>query len=165
MKSRTPIQKTVDFITFPLRALTLFYDDRWQLSSLASERYDYVAGEVKGYCLDVGCGTNRFIKEFLEGQGKGIDLFLYAGMPQECLVRDLTVFPYENASFQTVTFIANINHIPKEERDQELLEAYRVLKNKGNIIVTMGNPLIEILAHKVVHLYDRIFKTNYDLDG
>ena len=28
----------------------------------------------------------------------------------------------------------------------------------------MGNPLAEILVHKVVAIYDKIFKTNYDMD-
>ena len=45
---RTPIQKLKDFATFPLRALTLFERDQWGLSCLATERFDYVAGEVHG---------------------------------------------------------------------------------------------------------------------
>jgi hypothetical protein len=59
---RTRSQHVKDFLTFPLRAFTLFHDDRWGLSSLASERFDYVAAEVRGRSLDVGCGYgNRFI--------------------------------------------------------------------------------------------------------
>jgi ubiquinone/menaquinone biosynthesis C-methylase UbiE len=146
--------------------LTLFYEDRWGLSSQASERYDYVAKEVVGYCLDVGCGKhNRFVTEYLSGKGKGIDVYPYEGLTEENIVEDLSRFPYQDSTFDSVTFIANINHIPKAERDTELGEAYRVLRLTGNIVVTMGNPLAEIVVHKVVWLYDRLFKTNYDVDS
>ncbi len=71
MKRRKKIQKIKDFLTFPIRAFTLFINDKWGLLSLASERFDYVANEVIGYCLDVDCGrNNRFINEFLAGNGK-----------------------------------------------------------------------------------------------
>ncbi len=77
----------------------------------------------------------------------------------------MSQFPFEDSTFDSVTFIANINHIPESQRDIELTEAYRVLKPGGNIIVTMGNPLAEILAHKVVMIYDKLFGTNYDMDS
>lgn len=163
---RHTVRKIIDFLTFPLRAVTLFYDDRWGLSSLASERFDYVAGEVVGYCLDVGCGRhNRFIKEYLFAQGKGIDVYPYEGLSDENVVEDLSRFPFEDLTFDSVTFIANINHVPRSQRDVELGEAYRVLKTNGNIIITMGNPLAEILVHKVVWIYDKVFKTNLDMDS
>ena len=159
-------QKVKDFVTFPLRAIILFHEDRWGFSSLASERFDLVAREVVGYCLDVGCGRhNRFINEYLCGHGKGIDIFPYAGLKAENVVEDLSRFPFESSTFDSVTFIANLNHIPKSQRDIELSEAYRVLKPKGNIVVTMGNPLAEIAVHKVVWLYDKLFGTNYDMDS
>lgn len=163
---RSASQKIKDFLTFPLRALTLFYRDRWGLSSLASERFDYVAARVTGRCLDVGCGRdNRFVVEYLHGNGKGIDVYPYDGLGPEHLVEDITHFPFPDAAFDTVTFIANINHIPRPQRDLELAEAYRVLKPGGSIIVSMGNPLAEILVHKVVWLYDTLFKTDYDMDN
>jgi len=160
------IQEIKDFLTFPLRSLVLFYSDKWGLSSLASERYYFVSREVTGYCLDVGCGrNNRFITEFLNGNGKGIDVFPYEGLSEENIVRDISCFPFISETFDSVTFIANINHIPKSLRDIELVEAYRVLKTGGNVIVTMGNPLAEILAHKAIALYDKVFKTKYDIDA
>ena len=67
-----------DFITFPFRAVTLFYSDKWGLSCQATERYDYVSREILGSCLDIGCGpNNRFIKEFVNNNGIGIDVFTY----------------------------------------------------------------------------------------
>lgn len=163
---RSTIQKVKDFVTFPLRALTLFEDDRWGFSSLRSERFDYVAREVQGWCLDVGCGRhNRFVREYLNGQGKGIDIFPYEGLSAENLVTDMTHFPFEDGSFDCVTFIANLNHVPQSLRDIELAEACRCLRPSGLIIVTMPNPLASILAHKVVAGYDRLFGTHYDVDS
>jgi hypothetical protein len=55
---RSGFQKIIDFISFPLRAITLFHYDRFSLSSRATERFDYVAREVTGRCLDVGSDTS-----------------------------------------------------------------------------------------------------------
>jgi SAM-dependent methyltransferase len=165
-KKRTAVKKILDFVFFPLRAITLFQQDKWGLSSLASERYYYAAEEVRGHCLDVGCGRfNRFVTEFLDGNGKGIDVFPYEGLTADHIVKDMSHFPFENGQFYSVTFLANINHVPRPMRDIELAESRRCLKPKGNIIVTMGNPLAEILVHKIVWLYDRYFGTNVDVDG
>ena len=162
---RNGFQKVKDFATFPLRAITLFYEDRWGLSSLATERFDYVRREVRGYCLDVGCGpNNRFINSYMDGNGKGIDVFPYDGLTEENIVTDMLHLPFEDSSFDSVTFIANLNHVPRSLRDGELAEAYRCLRPGGNIVVTMGSPIAEILVHKVVGAYDRLFGTRYDVD-
>jgi SAM-dependent methyltransferase len=162
---RSKKQEIIDFLTFPLRAFTLFERDRFGLSSLRTERFDYVAREVRGYCLDVGCGReNQFISKILKGRGKGIDVFEYQGLTTANICKDLSKFPYKDNQFGTATFIANVNHIPQSKRDIELKEAYRCLKSNGIIIVTMGNPLAEIVVHKVVYIYDKILKTNLDMD-
>jgi ubiquinone/menaquinone biosynthesis C-methylase UbiE len=163
---RTRSQRLKDLLTFPLRALTLFHDDRWGLSSLASERFDYVAAEVQGVCLDIGCGYgNRFIRDILKGNGIGIDVFPYEGLARENIVKDLTHLPFPDASFDSVTFIANINHAPRSQRDAELAEAFRVLRDGGNILLTMGLPVIEVMVHKVVWAYDRFLGTRVDMDS
>jgi SAM-dependent methyltransferase len=163
LRSRAQLAK--DTLSFPLRAVTLFEDDRWGLSSLRTERFDYVAREVRGYCLDVGCGRhNLFVSRWLGGNGRGIDVFAYDGLGAEHLVDDLTVFPFADATFGTVTFIANLNHVPRSKRDAELAEALRVLRPGGNIVVTMGHPVAEVLVHKLVWLYDRLLGTRFDMD-
>jgi ubiquinone/menaquinone biosynthesis C-methylase UbiE len=163
---RTRSQRIKDFLTFPLRAFILFHDDRWGLSSLASERFNYVAVEVQGSCLDIGCGyDNRFITEYLKGNGVGIDVFPYKGLAKENIVEDLTHLPFPDASFDSVTFIANLNHAPKPQRDAELAESLRVLRSGGNVLVTMGLPIIEVIVHKLVWLYDRFLGTRVDMDS
>jgi len=163
---RNSFRKIVDFILFPIRAIVLIEKDRWGLSSLASERFFYVSQQVHGYCLDMGCGKhNRFIIEFLDGNGRGIDVYQYEGLTPEHIVDDMSHLPFDNQSFDSITFIANLNHIPQAMRDIELAEAFRCLKKDGNIIVTMGNPVAETIAHKLVWLYDRFLGTRFDMDG
>jgi SAM-dependent methyltransferase len=167
MRRRSSGQQLLDFATFPVRALALHgYKDRFGLTSLPAERFDHVSRHVLGYCLDVGCGRhNRFILEFLDGNGKGIDVYPYEGLTGDNLVEDMTHFPFACETFRSVTFIANLNHIPRPSRDAELAEAYRVLVPGGNIIVTMGRPWVEILVHKLVAFYDRHLHTDFDVDG
>ncbi len=165
IKQRSRSQKIKDAIFFPFRVLLLVDRDRWGFTSLKSERFDYCAREVQGYCLDVGCGRhNLFIREYLGGNGKGIDSFPYEGLGPDELVDDLTHFSFPDDTFDSISFIANLSHIPESSRETELAEAYRVLKPGGNIIISMGEPLTEVFAHKQVQLYDRFLGTNYDVD-
>ncbi|MGA2619717.1 MAG: methyltransferase domain-containing protein [Thermoguttaceae bacterium] len=166
MNRRSSGRKVLDFFFFPLRAVTLFHEDRWGLSCQASERFDYVAREVRGYCLDVGCGRhNRFLKEYRGDDGQGIDVFAYEGLAAGNIVPDLTHLPFADATFDSVTFIANLNHCPEPDRDAELRESWRVLKPGGNVIISMGHPVAEILVHKLIWAYDKVFKTSYDMDN
>lgn len=158
-KTRGKFQKIKDFLFFPLRALALPEEDKWGLSAWSSERFYYVAEEARGYCLDVGCGLgNRFVKEFLSGNGKGIDVYAYEGLSSENVISDIGNFPFPPESFDTVTFIANINHIPENLRLLELQEAYRCLRSGGGVIVTMGNRFLETAAHKVLEAHDHLLK-------
>ncbi|UCC31079.1 MAG: class I SAM-dependent methyltransferase [Phycisphaerales bacterium] len=162
---RTRKQKIKDFLTFPLRAVALFEFDRWGLTSLRSERFDYAAPEVRGHCLDVGCGRHDlFIAKYCRRHGKGIDVYPYEGLTEAHLVEDITHFPFDDASFDTVTFIASINHVPRSKRDIELAEAYRCLRDGGNIVLTMGKPVAELAAHLAIYTYDKLFGTNHDVD-
>ena len=165
-RRRGALKLVVDFLTFPVRALLLYGGDRWGLSAISSERYDYVAREVLGYCLDVGCGRhNRFVMQYLGGEGVGVDVYPYAGLSAEQLLQDCTKFPFPAERFDSVTFIATINHIAESERDAELREAFRVLRPGGNAIITMGTPLAMVLVHRLLHFYDRVLGTSLDIDG
>jgi SAM-dependent methyltransferase len=162
---RTPFQKFKDTVTFPLRAFLLFHEDRFGLSCQATERYDYAASAVTGACLDMGCGTNRFVTGTLGGNGVGADVYRYAENTSGVILDDPAHFPWPDAAFASVTFLANINHVPASLRDAELGEAHRVLRPGGNIIVTMGLPIVEIVVHGVIWLYDRLFRTRLDHDN
>lgn len=166
MKYRNKWQTFKDFTFFPIRAFLLFEEDKFGLSSLQSDRYYYVVQEVKGHCLDVGCARfNRFINEFLGGMGLGIDVYKYEGLEDRQIIADMTNLPFSNNEFETITLIANINHIPRSIRMRELKELYRILKKGGRVVVTMGNPMVEIIVHKIVWFYDKFFKTKIDVDS
>ena len=163
---RSGFQKFKDCLTFPFRAFAIVEEDRWGLSSHKTDRFDFVGAEVKGYCLDIGCGRhNLFITKTLDGNGVGIDVYQYDGLKPEQIVQDMTHLPFADSSFDTVTFIGNINHIPESIRDAELSEAFRCLRHGGNVVITMGNPVAEIIVHKLVTLYDRYLGTDYDVDN
>jgi len=163
---RSVWQIVVDFLTFPVRVLVLFQKSRMGLTCRQMERFYYVAGETGERCLDIGCGRhNRFIRTFKKERGVGVDVYHYEGLSKNEVVEDLTTFPFPDCSFDSVTFIANINHIPARDRDRELKEAFRCLKGDGNTVVTMGNPLAEIIIHWLAHLSDRVLGTRVDLDG
>ncbi len=164
--SRTLAGKVLDFLFFPIRAVLLFENDRWGLSSLRSERFELAARGVRGYTLDVGCGKdNAFVDGYLGGNGKGIDIYPYQGLSESNLVESLASFPAGPGEFATVTFIACLNHCPRAQRDAELAEAFRVLEPGGNVIVTMGQPVAEVLVHKLVEFYDRFLGTHVDVDS
>ena len=142
-RRRGRLQRLKDFLSFPLRAVSLFHEDWGGFSCQATERYDEVARRVRGRCLDVGCGTNRFVREFLGGDGVGADVHRYEENHDGVILEDPTRFPWADGSFDTVTFIANLNHVPRERRDAELAEAHRVLGGDGIVIVTMALPAVE----------------------
>ncbi len=163
---RSTLKEVVDFITFPIRAVAPLNFHLFGLTKRPDERFFYAGKEVQGYCLDVGCGPyNRFINEHLKGNGKGIDLFKYDGLADENILEDPTAYHFDNETFDSITFISSLNHIPPQIRKKVLKEIYRVLKFGGNVIVTMGNPVAEILIHHLVHFYDNIFGTKYDTDS
>lgn len=164
-RRRSRLQRLKDFISFPLRAVTLFHDDWGGFSCQATERYDEVAARVRGRCLDVGCGTNRFVRDFLGGDSVGADVHRYEENHDGVLLEDPTHFPWEDGSFDAVTFIANLNHVPVESRDAELAEARRVLRDDGVVIVTMALPIVEVVVHGLIWLYDRLLGTSLDHDN
>lgn len=54
--------------------------------------------------------------------------------------KDTSVLPFNNGSFNTVSFVASLNHIP--EREKIIKEVNRILTERGRVIITVLNPLI-----------------------
>jgi SAM-dependent methyltransferase len=161
----TATGRVVNAVTFPFRAVTVMQRDKGRMQSLRSERFSYVAEETVGRCLDIGCGPeNRFITRWHE-DGVGIDVFGYAGLDPAQVVPDMTSMPFDDASFDTVTLIAALNHIPEPLRVEELVEMRRVLRPGGRLVLTMGNALAERAVHSLVHAYAHRFGTHEDMDG
>ena len=165
---RSNLQEAFDFLTFPIRTVMPFRvgeRSKFGLSSRASERFDYAAREVEGYTLDIGCGPyDRFVREYLGGNGMGVDIFQFDGLKKEQVFPDLTSFPFEDDSFDSATLIATLHHIPRSKRDEELAEIYRVLKPGGNVIVTNTLPLATFAVHRVTRLHAKLLGKVYDMD-
>ena len=138
-------QSLYDFIGAPLRLL--LFPDKWSekigLTSLQRERLDSVIPHISGNLLDIGCGDNLLVKEY--GNGVGVDVYDWGG--GALIVDDTKDLPFDDFTFDTVTMVACLNHIP--ERDEVIREVFRVLKSNGKVIVTMINPVLGLIGHKV----------------
>jgi len=135
-------------IALPLR-FTLSHKaiNRIGLKSLKDERIERVLYHCSGTVIDIGCGEgneliNRY--KFSGFSGIGIDVYKWDGVDIVC---DTTQLPFSDGSFQTVTMVAVLNHIV--EREKVLKECHRVLKDGGIIIITMLNPFIGFIRHKL----------------
>jgi SAM-dependent methyltransferase len=134
-----------DFIGAPLR-LALF-PQNWLpplgLTTLEDERLSEVFPLVRGRLLDIGAGQNTLVKRY--GNGIGVDVFDWES--GALVLEDCSRLPFPDSSFDTVTFVACLNHIPN--RSEVLIEAARVLRHGGRLIITMIDPILGEVGHKI----------------
>ncbi|XPV74722.1 MAG: class I SAM-dependent methyltransferase [Desulfovibrio sp.] len=139
------LQSIWDFIGIPFR-LVLFDQEwlpRFGWTTLEEDRMAQVLPRVKGRLLDIGAGPNTLVNT--HGDGVGVDVFDWGGGTQ--VVEDTSKLPFKDMSFDTVTFVACLNHIPY--RKEAVLEAARVMRPDGRIIVTMINPILGDIGHAI----------------
>ena len=139
------LRHAYDFVGAPLRMILLpdAWSQRLGLTSLEEERCRAVLPVLRGRILDVGAGTNRLVH--LHGDGVGVDVVDWG--TDTLVVEDTRHLPFPDASFDTVTFIACLNHIPY--REAALAEARRVLKPGGHVVATMIGGLIGRIGHAI----------------
>src|ERR671919_170551 len=101
---------------------------------LAKRRVKAVLPHIKGRLLDVGCGSNRLVRHYADGVG--VDVYPWPGA--DVIVNDTAALQWKSESFDTVTIVAALNHIPN--RVAVLNECRRVLKPGGRLIITMLTP-------------------------
>jgi ubiquinone/menaquinone biosynthesis C-methylase UbiE len=70
------------------------------------------------------------------------------------VVYGTTQLPFPDTHFDTATMLACLNHIPLSKRNRVLREARRVLKDEGQLVLTMINPVVGCFAHTIRHRYD-----------
>ena len=116
---------------------------------LLSMRIKIVLPQIKGKLLDIGCGTNRLVKEY--GSGTGVDVFQFGGA--DLIVKDTSKLPFDNESFDTITIVATLNHIPN--REAVLKEMHRLVTPNGRLIITMIPPKISRIWHAIRSPWDR----------
>jgi len=108
---------------------------------LESMRIRAVLPYIKGRLLDIGCGMNHLARAY--GNGVGVDVYNWGDV--DYIVDNSAILPFENASFDTATLIACLNHIPN--REEVLRECGRLLKPDGRLVITMITPRILALWH------------------
>lgn len=121
---------------------------RLGLTPLDEERIRYALPFIKGELLDIGCGENLLVR--IHGRGVGVDVYPWPGV--DYVAEDCSQLPFASDSYDTVTMIASLNHIPN--RRQVLLEVRRLLRADGRLVVTMITPHISWLSHKIRYKYD-----------
>lgn len=109
-------------------------------------RIRFVLIYINGKLLDIGCGNNRLVKSYLQMGGEGTGVDVYNWDDSVLLVKDTSDLPFEAKTFDTITFVASINHIPN--RLEVLKEAHRLLAGDGRIILTNLSPFISKIWHK-----------------
>lgn len=153
------LQSAWDLAGAPLRMVLLpdSQNERLHLTSLRAERYAAVLPQLRGRVLDIGAGDNalvRLYRQRLLRSGKndagaddsvGVDVVDWGGDTLKIASSDS--LPFEAESFDTVAFVACLNHIP--ERIGALKEAHRVLKPGGLLVATMIGRLIGDVGHAI----------------
>lgn len=144
------LQSLKDFLLFPIRII-FAHDivEKLGLTSLREERINMVLKHCKGKIIDIGCGEyNILINKYREmgSEGIGIDVYPWPGVDK---VYDTTKFPFSDKSFDTVTLVGVINHIPAPIRQKVLQECYRILNDDGRIVITTLGPFIGFIRHKL----------------
>jgi ubiquinone/menaquinone biosynthesis C-methylase UbiE len=80
-----------------------------------------------------------------------VDVYPWPGADVVC---DTTTLPFPDTLFDTVSMLACLNHITMSKRNRVLQEARRVLKEEGQLLITMINPVVGFFAHKIRHRHD-----------
>jgi SAM-dependent methyltransferase len=108
-------------------------------------RVGVVLQSARGRLLDVGCGPNRLVRTYRElgREGVGVDVHPWEGVDE--VVEDTAELPFADSSFDTVSFVACLNHIPN--REAVLREARRVLAPEGSLLVTNLTPFVSRVWH------------------
>lgn len=160
LRSRKSLPQALwDLAGAPLRMVLLpdSANERLHMTSLRAERYAAVLPCLKGRVLDVGAGDNGLIRLYRQklarenrvesgaDESVGVDVVDWGG--DTLTIESSDALPFEDDSFDTVAFVACINHIP--EREGALREALRVLRPGGVLVATMIGRLIGDVGHAI----------------
>jgi SAM-dependent methyltransferase len=122
------------------------------VSALELKRRQMVLEQVRGRYLDIGCGMNRAVQDYRKGGGDGIGVDIYDFGGADLIVPDTARLDFPAGSFDTISFIACLNHIPN--RGEVLREARRLLRPRGRVLITSLPPELSAVWHFLVRPWD-----------
>ncbi len=131
----SPLETFASRLALPL--LALISRDKaldLHLTPIDDERVIMAMKYANGRALDIGCGANNFIRSY--GNGLGVDVHPWNGCDQ--VITDAAKLPFKKGEFQTITYLACLNHIPN--REASVKSAYKLLDKGGKVLVTMITP-------------------------
>ena len=142
---RNRLRLLLDRAGFPLLIfLTTEQAHRLHLTPLDHERIEACLPHCTGLLLDVGCGPNELVHR--HGCGVGVDVYHWPDIDILCDTRRL---PFPDTSFDTTALLAVLNHIPSQDRETVLKETHRVLRPAGRLLITMLDPIIGRIIHRL----------------
>lgn len=100
-----------------------------------------LAGKQGLKILDAGCGEGILVEKYKK-QGHDITGLDYNYSSESIRQGDITAMPFENDSFDLILCLDVLEHIDILSHEKALNEFQRVLKKKGQLILTLPN-----LAH------------------
>lgn len=121
----------------PLRRTPLH--PQWFIARRASQRLAWVQQHTRGVTLDIGCADGALASAFGPAiHYLGVDYpvtatGLYRTRPQ--VFCDAAQLPFVDATFETVLLLDTLEHISSP--DQAVLEAARVLKRDGKLLIAI----------------------------
>ena len=110
------------------------------------DRFVYAIPSAHPLIYDIGCGTGRNMTGYIDCESRtfiGVDTcskFVEMCRTKEltCVEASMTALPFEDASADAILSIAAFHHLSTEERRVEALrEMVRVLKNDGEILMSV----------------------------
>ncbi len=110
------------------------------------------------FVLDVGCGTGRWLRRYKElgFQATGVDATpgmlgraIECGTTAPLIAGEACYLPFTDATFDCVSDITVVQHIPRSLQPQALREMMRVLKPGGRLI------LMELIRGEDAHIFPR----------
>jgi SAM-dependent methyltransferase len=132
--------------------------DRLQ-SRIWSKTLNYCSLAQGAHALDVGCGTGRWVRRLEEhgfsvvGMDQSPEMLSLArkrGTLSPMVSGEVQNLPFRDASFEYVSAVTVIQHIPPQEQVRALSEMVRVLRPGGYLV------LIELIRGHGLHVFSRL---------
>jgi SAM-dependent methyltransferase len=113
------------------------------------------------FVLDVGCGTGRWLRRYLQQQFRAVGLDATQDMLRRAIIGGLACpvvvgqaqnIPFQSGSFELVSAVTVVQHISLQDQCDVLKEMSRILQPGGHLM------LIELIRGEAPHIFPRSAK-------